>query len=153
MNEPTLKICPCGKIPEMLYISDAGQGGKWAEATHCGDWVTEFRTSYTALDSDECMEYAIQAWNDLDRGAIDSLQATITEQAKRIEVLHSASSTNRDNYRLQAEVDRYREALVKCKQAAFSDPFDERDLDVHWLQNAILIITNLALEPTTESKE
>ena len=65
-----LKQCPCGKTPERLCISDAGQGGKWAFVTgYCGgEWMIEFRTSYRALDSDECMADAIQAWNETERG-------------------------------------------------------------------------------------
>jgi len=64
-----IKQCPCGETPETLCISDAGQGGKCAMAscTACGEWETEFRTSYAALDSDECMEYAVDAWNRLPR--------------------------------------------------------------------------------------
>jgi len=65
-----IKQCPCGEIPEKLCISDAGQGGKWAMVSPycCGEWSLEFRTSYTALDSDECMQYALQAWNEAPRG-------------------------------------------------------------------------------------
>ena len=65
-----LKPCPCGKTPEKLYISDAGQGSKWALVSGgcCGEWSIEFRTSYEALDSDKCMEYAVQSWNETERG-------------------------------------------------------------------------------------
>jgi len=69
-----LKPCPCGKTPERLCISDAGQGGKWANVSGycCGEWTIEFRTSYEALDSDKCMEYAIQAWNESPRAERNS---------------------------------------------------------------------------------
>ena len=68
-----LKPCPCGDTPDILYISDAGQGGKWATASGdcCGSWEFEFRTSYNPLDSDVCMADAIRVWNDLPRGWID----------------------------------------------------------------------------------
>jgi len=64
-----IKQCPCGKTPEKLYISDAGQGGKWAWVSGCccGEWSIEFRTNYAALDSDECMKSAIQGWNETER--------------------------------------------------------------------------------------
>lgn len=61
--------CPCGKIPTRLYVSDAGQGGKWANVSGdcCGEWTIEFRTGYNALDSAECMEFAIMDWNSAPR--------------------------------------------------------------------------------------
>ena len=64
-----LKKCPCGKVPERLIITDAGQGGKWAYAYGdcCSTWEIEFRTGYYALDSDECMRAAIAFWNDAPR--------------------------------------------------------------------------------------
>lgn len=66
-----LKPCPCGKTPEKVCIYDAGQGGKWAWVSGdcCGEWNIEFRTSYHELDSSECMELAISAWNETKRGA------------------------------------------------------------------------------------
>jgi len=65
----SLKRCPCGKTPEKLSITDAGQGGKWAWVSGycCREWSIEFRTSYTALDSKVCMSHAIQAWNETPR--------------------------------------------------------------------------------------
>ena len=64
-----LKPCPCGKIPDKLHISDAGQGGKWANATGncCGEWTIEFRTGYHSLDSEKCMKFAIEDWNNAPR--------------------------------------------------------------------------------------
>ena len=60
-----LKPCPCGNTPPELYITDAGQGGKWAlvAGACCGEWHIEFRTSYDPIDSPKCMESAIDAWN------------------------------------------------------------------------------------------
>ena len=65
-----LKRCPCGKIPESVDIYDACQGGKWAFVTGscCDEWHIEFRAEYKAIDSDECMVLAIEAWNDAPRG-------------------------------------------------------------------------------------
>jgi hypothetical protein len=64
-----LKPCPCGKIPKELGITDAGQGGKWAQVMGdcCGEWTIEFRTMYEALDSSECMKLATDAWNEAPR--------------------------------------------------------------------------------------
>lgn len=60
-----LKSCPCGSPIDALIISDAGQGGKWAwvSGNCCGKWSIEFRTEYNSLESYECMELAIKAWN------------------------------------------------------------------------------------------
>ena len=64
-----LAICPCGQIPKKLFITDNGQGMKWASVygSCCGEWEIEFRTHYKPFDSDECMELAIDAWNDATR--------------------------------------------------------------------------------------
>ncbi len=65
-----LKPCPCGKTPDSLHVTDAGQGGKWANACGdcCDEWMIEFRTSYAALDSKACMCHAVEAWNEALRG-------------------------------------------------------------------------------------
>ncbi len=70
MSKNELKPCPCGKIPTELHISDAGQGGKWANVCGncCDEWMLEFRTDYNNLDSDECMKLAVDWWNDAGRG-------------------------------------------------------------------------------------
>ena len=80
-----LKPCPCGVTPKNLSITDAGQGMKWAHVCGdcCGEWETEFRTSYNAFDSPECMEIAIQAWNETPR------ERTVTEKYHD-EIVHSA---------------------------------------------------------------
>lgn len=64
-----LLSCPCGETPKKLIICDAGQGGKWANVTGdcCAEWTIEFRTQYEKLDSNECMELAIEAWNEAPR--------------------------------------------------------------------------------------
>jgi len=65
-----LKKCPCGETPSKLWITDAGQGGKWAHVAGmcCNEWMIEFRTEYNGLDSDKCMELAIENWNEAKRG-------------------------------------------------------------------------------------
>jgi hypothetical protein len=65
-----LKACPCGKLPAELHISENGQGGKWMNVAGscCDEWMIEFRTRYNAIDSDECMKLAVEAWNDAKRG-------------------------------------------------------------------------------------
>ncbi len=64
-----LLSCPCGKIPAKLCLAQNGQGSKWASATcgECGEWSIEFRTGYHALDSEECMKFAIEGWNNAPR--------------------------------------------------------------------------------------
>lgn len=65
-----LAQCPCGETPTQICVYDANQGGKWAFAVPdcCGEWSIEFRTTYKALDSDECGKLAIDAWNNAPRG-------------------------------------------------------------------------------------
>ncbi len=60
-----LKACPCGKIPTDLGISDIGQGSKWAGAygNCCSEWIVEFRTQYSSLDSEACKILATLEWN------------------------------------------------------------------------------------------
>lgn len=67
-----LKPCPCGEIPNELYVTDAGQGGKWAYVYGdcCSTWEIEFRTEYNALDSKECMKLATGAWNEAPRSMV-----------------------------------------------------------------------------------
>ena len=69
MNE--LAICPCGKVPNDLFIVDTGQGGKWALVcgSCCGEWYIEFRTGYNDLGSAECKRLAQEAWNAAPRAA------------------------------------------------------------------------------------
>ncbi len=64
-----IKPCPCGKTPESLHSVDNGQGMKWAQVSGncCGEWSIEFRTGYNRLDSRECKDYALEAWNEAPR--------------------------------------------------------------------------------------
>lgn len=64
-----LKQCPCGKTPESLSIVDNGQGSKWASIypSCCGEWSIEFRTNYELLHSKDCMDLAVNAWNEAPR--------------------------------------------------------------------------------------
>jgi len=66
---PPIRRCPCGKIPEKIHVA-TGQGHKWAYAVGscCGEWHIEFRTHYKEIDSAECQELAIKAWNSAPRG-------------------------------------------------------------------------------------
>ncbi len=59
-----IKICPCGKTPKKLCISESNTS-KWAYVCGdcCGEWNVEFRTEYQKLDTAKCMELAIQEWN------------------------------------------------------------------------------------------
>lgn len=61
-----LKRCPCGEIPSALYISDAGQGGKWAYVYGdcCNVWEVEFRSHYHDTEGEKCMLLAVEAWNE-----------------------------------------------------------------------------------------
>lgn len=69
-DDTTLAACPCGEIPARLCIESSGQGSRYAMASGycCGEWAVEFRANYTALDSDECMRLAREAWNSAPRG-------------------------------------------------------------------------------------
>ena len=68
VTEGWIAFCPCGIAPSELCVTDAGQGGKWANVSGncCGEWTIEFRAHYS--DGDELKEYARQAWNDAPRG-------------------------------------------------------------------------------------
>jgi hypothetical protein len=63
------KKCPCGQIPDHLIIVD-GECAKWAyvSGSCCNEWKVEFRTQYFALDSDECLKLATEAWQEAPRG-------------------------------------------------------------------------------------
>jgi hypothetical protein len=69
MKDEKLAPCPCGQIPESLCINDNGQGYKWAmtSGSCCGEWNIEFRTNYLGINSKECMDLAISAWNNAPR--------------------------------------------------------------------------------------
>lgn len=64
-----LKQCPCGKIPNSLFVSYT-ESQKWANVcgSCCSEWMIEFGTNYHRLDSDECMALAVKAWNNAPRG-------------------------------------------------------------------------------------
>jgi hypothetical protein len=67
MDKENIKPCPCGKIPERLYIqliAPVGtKGCALAECEHCRYWGVEFSFSYNEIDSDASMSHAIEAWN------------------------------------------------------------------------------------------
>jgi hypothetical protein len=64
-----LKPCFCGEIPTELILMPSDGSYKYAFACGncCGDWSIEFRTNYKKLESPECMELAIKAWNNSPR--------------------------------------------------------------------------------------
>ena len=63
--------CACGKIPSSLNLYEAGSA-KWAFASGscCGEWHIEFRTGYYKLNTQECMDRAIAAWQAASRRAV-----------------------------------------------------------------------------------
>lgn len=63
-----LLACPCGAVPEALGIEE-GSSCKWAftYGDCCNDWHVEFRTHYKEVNTPECMELAIEAWNQAQR--------------------------------------------------------------------------------------
>ncbi len=60
-----LKSCPCGAVPKVLYISTSVSGCRYAFVSGdcCGEWEIEFRAEYNYIDSADCMELAVKAWN------------------------------------------------------------------------------------------
>lgn len=64
-----LKPCPCGKIPENLNVSHENSTPKWASVTGdcCGEWEIEFRNDHNDVNSKECLDRAIEAWNNAPR--------------------------------------------------------------------------------------
>lgn len=65
MDKRITAACPCGNTPKELYVTDAGQGGKWAWVYGgcCGEWHIEFRAEYNDPESEKCKELALEAWN------------------------------------------------------------------------------------------
>lgn len=70
----SLAPCPCGETPTKIYL-----GGKEDEITYrvvfatawgscCDKWMVEFTLNDKGMDSPECMELAIKAWNAAPRG-------------------------------------------------------------------------------------
>ncbi len=74
IERPVIKPCPCGRIPDQLYIAP-GNSSKYALVSGCccREWIVEFRINSFRLnsldiESDEAMELAIAAWNSAPRG-------------------------------------------------------------------------------------
>lgn len=62
-----LKPCPCGKTPNSLLLADNGVKWAYVFGDCCNEWNIEFRTMYNPIDSEACMELAIEAWNSATR--------------------------------------------------------------------------------------
>lgn len=90
-----LKPCPCGKIPTSLSIVDSGQGTKWGNAfgSCCNEWSIEFRTYYNDINTDECMQLAVEAWNETTR-ALSTPDPRIQEMLEVLKILHIEYSNN-----------------------------------------------------------
>ena len=63
-----LKPCPCGETPTELHL-DTGNCSKYAYASGdcCNGWSVEFRTNYHTIAAPECMEIAVDCWNETKR--------------------------------------------------------------------------------------
>jgi len=72
-----LKPCPCGKTPTSLQTYTGYPWGTCAGDCY-GDWFFEFRTiNVSSKDpGKDCMEAAIEAWNDAPRGNVNSPATT-----------------------------------------------------------------------------
>lgn len=88
-----LNKCPCGKIPNFLLISD--NGAKWAYVYGdcCAEWHVEFRTLYNPTDSNECMELAIEAWNQATRSPLEEKLQVLLEEMDEHRVRYNHSAT------------------------------------------------------------
>lgn len=68
-RSPALLACPCGRPIDDLFVSDAGQCGKYMNVSGncCGEWMIEFRANYAT--GDELMALAREAWNSAPRAS------------------------------------------------------------------------------------
>jgi len=65
-----LKPCPCGEVPFDLVIEGTAPCKyAWVSGDCCSEWSIEFRSNYKELDSQECINLAIQAWNGAKRAS------------------------------------------------------------------------------------
>ena len=55
--------CPCGEIPERLFVTEQCGHQALVGGNCCGDWHVEFRTKYQAIGSPELTVLALAAWN------------------------------------------------------------------------------------------
>jgi hypothetical protein len=75
---------------------------------------------------------------------VRSLQARIAELESGLKA-HELGLVRDETIRLQDDrIKRLDAALAKCHKAALPDPYDERDIDIHWLTKTILEITRKA---------
>jgi hypothetical protein len=84
---PSLRLekCPCGRIPDHLVIVPGGQGEKYrlAVGSCCGEWHVEFPSHYK--DPDECMAFAVQAWNCAARTKASAAVTRLEEQVRELQ--------------------------------------------------------------------
>jgi len=70
MSDPTtiLKACPCGKVPDDLYVSE-GSTYRWLYVEgDCGcGWMIEVRSAGYPNDPHKDYEAAVEGWNDMPR--------------------------------------------------------------------------------------
>ena len=124
-----LKPCPCGETPKELGLNYNGQGSKWATAvgTCCGEWEVEFRTGYEALDSEKCMEYALEAWNRAPRADTDEPTGAthVTQQYGTMTIPEMMTVIrNRDK-----QITKLEDLFLLMYELGSSDPFIEESVE------------------------
>jgi len=64
-----LKKCPCGKVPDELFIAE-GSTFRWryVSGNCCGEWAIEARVESGLNDSEGIKHECMVAWNDACRG-------------------------------------------------------------------------------------
>lgn len=81
-----LKPCPCGSIPEELFVQATGSSKYLQCSTDCcGSWSVEFKAvGYCLPESEQAMELAIKAWNQNIRGSTFQTIFELQEENKRL---------------------------------------------------------------------
>lgn len=63
MSDAEIAACPCGEIPERLYIVEQFSVFAMAAGACCGKWHIAFRRQNCSLGSPELNALALAAWN------------------------------------------------------------------------------------------